>query len=222
MNDEPRLSDDDEIYALLPWYAAGTLSSEDANRVEAALARDPALARSLARVDEERIAVILDNEARPRPSTSALDRLMASIEEEAPRPDRSPASPSFTVRLFAAIAAMAPRTIAIGGLAAAAVIVAEGGFLANFVAHQTGAPAQYTTASSSGDTGPRTTYLVQFEPGASIDAITGVLRDADALIVDGPRAGGIFKVSVPTAETTPLTDTLSKHKELVKFFALTK
>jgi len=34
-----------EIEALLPWYAAGTLSRHDADRVEQALAGDPELAR---------------------------------------------------------------------------------------------------------------------------------------------------------------------------------
>lgn len=34
-----------EIEALLPWHAAGTLSRRDAQRVEEAVARDPELAR---------------------------------------------------------------------------------------------------------------------------------------------------------------------------------
>src|SRR6516164_3303219 len=42
-----------EIEALLPWYAAGTLSRRDANRVEQALAGDRELARQYDLVREE-------------------------------------------------------------------------------------------------------------------------------------------------------------------------
>jgi anti-sigma-K factor RskA len=42
INKEP---EHQEIEALLPWYAAGTLSRRDANRVEQALAGDRELAR---------------------------------------------------------------------------------------------------------------------------------------------------------------------------------
>jgi anti-sigma-K factor RskA len=42
-----------EIEALLPWYAAGTLSRHDADRVEQALAGDPELARRYDLVRQE-------------------------------------------------------------------------------------------------------------------------------------------------------------------------
>jgi anti-sigma-K factor RskA len=42
-----------EIEALLPWYAAGTLSRHDADRVEQALAGDPELARRYDLVHKE-------------------------------------------------------------------------------------------------------------------------------------------------------------------------
>jgi hypothetical protein len=41
MNMIDRESERYEIEALLPWYAAGTLSRHDADRVEQALACDP-------------------------------------------------------------------------------------------------------------------------------------------------------------------------------------
>ena len=50
INDEP---EHQEIEALLPWYAAGTLSRRDANRVEQALAGDRELARQYDLVREE-------------------------------------------------------------------------------------------------------------------------------------------------------------------------
>ena len=42
-----------DIEALLPWHAAGTLSRRDALRVEQALANDPELARRYALVRDE-------------------------------------------------------------------------------------------------------------------------------------------------------------------------
>jgi len=61
------LPDDAELIALLPWYAAGTLDAKKAARIEAALAGDPALRASLARVEEERAADIQRNEALDSP-----------------------------------------------------------------------------------------------------------------------------------------------------------
>jgi anti-sigma-K factor RskA len=61
INKEP---EHQEIEALLPWYAAGTLSRRDANRVEQALAGDRELARQYDLVREERAETIHLNETR--------------------------------------------------------------------------------------------------------------------------------------------------------------
>jgi anti-sigma factor RsiW len=64
-----------EIEELLPWHAAGTLSRRDAQRVENALARDPALARRYVMVREEMLETIGVNETLGAPYARALETL---------------------------------------------------------------------------------------------------------------------------------------------------
>ena len=74
-----------DIEELLPWHAAGTLSRRDAQRVEAALARDPELARRCALVREELGETILLNETLGAPSGRAMEKLFAKIDAEPAR-----------------------------------------------------------------------------------------------------------------------------------------
>ena len=78
-----------EIEALLPWYAAGTLSRHDADRVEQALAGDPELARRYDLVRQELAETIYLNETLGVPSARAMEKLFAAIDaEEAGAPRR--------------------------------------------------------------------------------------------------------------------------------------
>src|SRR5262245_42929972 len=78
-----------EIEALLPWYAAGTLSRHDADRVEQALAGDSELARRYDLVHQELEETIHLNETLGEPSARAMEKLFAAIDaEEAGAPRR--------------------------------------------------------------------------------------------------------------------------------------
>ena len=68
INKEPERQ---EIEALLPWHAAGTLSRRDADRVEQALASDRELARRYDLVREELAETIHLNETLGAPPASA-------------------------------------------------------------------------------------------------------------------------------------------------------
>jgi len=72
----------DEIEALLPWHATGTLDSTDAAEVEKALAQDKELARRFALVREEMTETILLNEALGAPSARAMENLFKAIDQE--------------------------------------------------------------------------------------------------------------------------------------------
>ena len=76
------------IEFLLPWYAAGTLSCSESNRVEQALAGDIELARRYALVLEELAATINLNEALGEPSASVAQKLFAAIDVEEARTPR--------------------------------------------------------------------------------------------------------------------------------------
>ena len=76
------------IEFLLPWYAAGTLSRSESDRVEKTLAGDIELARRYALVLEELAEAINLNEALGEPSASVAARLFAAIDAEEARMPR--------------------------------------------------------------------------------------------------------------------------------------
>jgi anti-sigma-K factor RskA len=71
-----------EIEALLPWYAAGTLSRREADLVERALARDSELARRYDVVRQELTETTQLNETLGAPSARAREKLFAAIDAE--------------------------------------------------------------------------------------------------------------------------------------------
>src|SRR5882757_7242742 len=117
-----------EIEALLPWHAAGTLSRGDAERVERALSCDRELARRFDLVREELHETIHLNELLGHPSSRASDRLFAAIEAEGARaPVRRPFD--LTGRVAAFLSGLTPRTLAYAAGAAAVVLLVQSAFV---------------------------------------------------------------------------------------------
>src|SRR5215467_13925099 len=88
----------DDIEALLPWYATGTLNRDEADEVEAALAADPELARRFDLVREEMTETILLNEALGVPSARVMENLFKAIDKER-KAARAPVSSGLTAWL---------------------------------------------------------------------------------------------------------------------------
>jgi putative zinc finger protein len=74
-----------EIEELLPWYATGTLSGREAERVEQALAGDRELRTRYDLVRRELAETTRLNEALGAPSARAMDKLFAAINAEEAR-----------------------------------------------------------------------------------------------------------------------------------------
>jgi len=185
-----------EIEMLLPWHAAGTLSTRDAKRVEEALARDPELAKQYAAIREEYAETIGLNESLGAPSARAMTKLFAAIDGEPAR------KPSMSSNISAAIsgffASLSPRTLAwsasLGGLA----LVLQAGVI-GAVLVKSQQPATFETASlstnepitrSMAPEAPRA--LVRFAPDARVADITTLLDSYQASIVDAH--GGMFRL----------------------------
>ena len=145
MNKEPERQ---EIEALLPWHAAGTLSRRDADRVEQALAGDRELARRFDIVREELSETIHLNESLGAPSARAMEKLFAAIEAEGVRTPSRRASFDFAGRISDFLAGFAPRTLAWSAAAAALAIVVQAGVITAVAVKERGAPANYETASA--------------------------------------------------------------------------
>jgi anti-sigma factor RsiW len=184
----------DEIEALLPWHAAGTLSREDAARVEAALARDHELARRYALVREELAETIRLNEALGAPSPRPLQRLMTRIESEAANPARGRGSVAIGRWLEGLLLRLSPRTLAWSAVAAAVVILVQAGFLAALFVGPQG--HSYRTASVEQPGAPGSYALVGFVAAASAADVTKFLETHKASIVEGPRAGGLYRIRI--------------------------
>ena len=135
-----------DIEELLPWHAAGTLSSRDAQRVEAALASDPELARRYELVREELAQTIHLNETLGAPSARAMDALFAKIDAEPARQRRGVIqSRRRGIREF--FAALSPRTLAWSASAAALAIVLQAAVIGGIVIKEQSAGG-YQTASA--------------------------------------------------------------------------
>ena len=190
MNANTKLTERDEIEAMLPWFAAGTLNRKDTARVEAALKSDTALAQRFELVREELGETIRLNEDLGAPSSRALKALFAKIDAEAPR--QSAASFDLAGRISSFIASFSPRTLAYAGAVAMLAIVLQAGVITNLVSNR-GGDANYKTVSV--DPGQGAFVQIRFAPNATAADITKFLEDSKAVVVDGPK-GGMYRVRV--------------------------
>jgi hypothetical protein len=212
-----------EIEALLPWHAAGTLSRRDAQRVEDALANDPELASRYALVREELGETIRLNETLGAPSARALEKLFAKIDADPAR--RQAQSLNLGSRIGEFFASLSPRTLAWSASAAAVAILLQAGLLADIMLKET--KTGYETASApTTDPGVGAFTLIRFAPQASSDDITKFLEANKLSIAAGPMAGGLYKVRVavtgiPKGELANIVKKLQQDK-VVGFIATTE
>jgi hypothetical protein len=191
----------DDIEALLPWYAAGTLDAREADEVEAAVATNAELSRRLDLVREEMTEAIVLNEALGVPSARVMEKLFQAIDRER-RATREPAARSGFGGWLADL--LTPRAFAFGAGAAMLLIALEAGVIAKLALQDQPEP-RGTYKPQSTPTAPTRGIefgafaLVRFAPQASMADVTRFLNSRDALIVDGPQPGGpggLYKVRI--------------------------
>ena len=196
-------SEPSDIELLLPWHAAGTLSHRDKQRVEAALANDPELARRYELVREELGGTIHLNETLGAPSARAMDALFAKIDAE---PSRAPAaSMNLSARVREFFATLSPGTLAWSAGAAALAIVLQAGLIAGFVFNEQAAPTPgtYQTASMPLANKVEGAYaLIRFQPQANAADISKFLETNKLSIADGPSPGGLYRLRVSSSKVS--------------------
>jgi anti-sigma-K factor RskA len=173
-----------DIEALLPWHAAGTLSRGDAERVERALSCDRELARRFDLVREELHETIHLNELLGHPSSRAADRLFAAIEAEGAR---APARRSFDLagRVAAFLSSLAPRTLARAAGAAAVVLLVQSAVMTSVLLPG----GDNFILQSVPNTDGVSRIVVRFVPQATSADITKFLNTHKAELVGGPKDG---------------------------------
>jgi anti-sigma-K factor RskA len=208
----------EEIEALLPWHAAGTLSRRDAQKVEQALASDAELATQYETVRQDLAETIGLNESLGAPSARVMQRLMADIEADATTARRTGSSFSLGEWLSDKLSSFSPRTLAWSATAAALAIVLQAGLLAGmFVNERQGNPS-YTTASVPLEQAvkPGTDALISFAPTATAGEITKLLQTYKMAIVEGP-SGDMYTVrlavtGIPKEELSKVIKQLQNEK----------
>jgi anti-sigma factor RsiW len=190
-----------EIELLLPWHAAGTLSTRDAQRVEAALADDPELASRYEAVREELGQTIELNESLGAPSARVMADLFAKIAAEPARRPRLSVTLAARVREF--FSSRSPRALAWSAGAAALAIMLQAAVIGGILVkdHGGGRTETFETASAvMSAPGDGSYAMVRFQPNANVTDITQFLEANKLMIVGGPVAGGLYRVMVATTK----------------------
>jgi len=213
-------SERQEIEALLPWHAAGTLSRRDAERVESALANDRELAHHYDVVREELNETIRLNESLGAPSSRAMEKLFAAIDAEGARaPRRAPLD--LTGRLAEFLSSFSPRALAWSAGAAALALLVQAAVLTAVVLNEHSVTEGPVLASASN--GEVTEAVVRFAPQANAAEITNFLEAYKVALVDGPKKG-LFTIRfmgprVSRDEMTQVVRRMQAEVKIVEFMA---
>ena len=188
------LSPEDEFAALLPWYVTGKISEQDRAKVENYLAAHPRARAQLAVAREEADTIFAADAALEVPHY-ALDKLRASLATD-PSVRLASAKSSLLDRIsevFAGLtSALSPRQLAFASMSAMLVV----GVLAGMLASPFTSSQQYTVASNDAAVSQGTYALVALQPAAPAATLSAFLAENGYAIVDGPRAGGVYRVRI--------------------------
>lgn len=204
--DPSNVAEHQDMQALLPWYAAGTLADSEAARVQRHLRACPACRAELAwqrRMIET---------AAPLPAgldqERALARLLPRLDEAPHELAQPVAKPSRVVQQRTRIASALMGWLRGPGdwkgwaiTAQAAVIVVLAALLL-----PAGAPPTYQALGADAAVVPD--LLVVFKPGASVQDVQRLLRDSGARIVGGPTSTGAWLLDVDPAQRAALLASL--------------
>jgi anti-sigma factor RsiW len=208
----------EEIEMLLPWYVTGKLDAHDRARVEAYLAANPEAARRLELVRAERAEAVAANEALGWPSPAATERIMGSLPAARPGLGALRMLRGGLQQLGGLFVAPATSAVRWAAVAAVLVIAVQTAAIATLVSQRP--VGSYQTASGAdGATG--IALLVTFADDATATAISQLLAEMDAVIVDGPKAGGVYKIRLRTEDRSQpareaLVRKLAERRDVVR------
>jgi hypothetical protein len=177
-----------DIEALLPWHAAGTLSRRDSDRVERALAGDGELARRFELVREELSETIHLNETLGAPSARAMEKLFAAIDAETPVVKKQ--SFNLVARVVEFMSSFSPRTLAYAASAAVIALLLQTVVLSTLMVRD---HRGQNHELASFDNGHRYVF-VNFTPQATLADVTRFLNVNRAVLVGGPKPGGLYEL----------------------------
>jgi anti-sigma factor RsiW len=199
---EATIGEREEIEMLLPWYVTGRLEPGEMAKVEAYLAAHPELARRVHLVRAEREETVAVNDALGAPSAAATERIMAALPAARPATAARRALGRLWELAEALFVAPTPAAVRWAAVAVAALVAVETVALVTLISAPGERGGTYQTAAGV-ETANGIAALVVFADGASAPAISQLLTQFDARIVDGPRAGGLYKIRLRTEDRSP-------------------
>ena len=197
---EEILTPREELSALLPWYAAGTLSRDEMDRIEAALDGDASLRSELDLIREDLAAARALADAHELPDSMEA-RFGAALSGHIAKSDREGAGAAVARLPRESWLSRVAGTLfpspgfAFASIAAALLIAVQAGFIVSLL---TGAPDTpgYRTASGETETGGLA-VLVKFRPDVAMEDVSAWLEGKQAHIVEGPLPGGMYRLQFP-------------------------
>src|SRR5262245_42271153 len=219
MNAENKEPKHQEIEALLPWHAAGTLRPRDANRVEQTLAGDSELARQSDLVREELVETIHLNETLRPPSARPMQRLFAAIDAVEARATRHRRWFDLRSRISEFLWSLTPRTLAWSATAVAVAILVQAAVISAVVVKEQGSPSGPGLASVPAE---GSYAVVRFAPQATANDITNFLGAHKATVVEGPLAGQLYRIrlsqaKLPKEEVNKIVSQMQSESKIVDF-----
>jgi anti-sigma factor RsiW len=217
----------EEIEALLPWYVTGRLDAVEHRRVEAYLADHPDMAPLVILAREESEETIRSAEAFGTPSNASFDRLMAQVANEPRRAGvLSSLTPVFE-RIADWIASLSRPQLGAMAAAAALLLAVQAGVILHLASGPSKTQSYETASGDPAAVQEHGTFaLVAFHPDATAVEIATLLTETEAQIIDGPKAGGIWRVRIapealPQAEAEQRLANFKSHSTIVGFASLT-
>jgi len=122
-----------------------------------------------------------------------MDRLMAAIDAEALAARKPGSARTVAGRIATFIASFSPRTLAVAASVATLAIALQAFLLVSMVTK----PQGYQNVATNEEPHRHGTFaMVRFARQASAAEITKFLENYQATLVDGPKAGGVYRVRI--------------------------
>ena len=215
-----------ELEALLPWHANGTLNRRDSDRIEQALSGDRELARSYELVREELAETIHLNETLGAPSARVMEKLFAAIDADEARSPRRRRSFDLAQRVSGLLSAFTPRTLAWTATAAALAILVEGAIIARVALRDDGMITGSTSLRLASVPSQGSFAVVRFAPQATAAEISNFLGAYKATLVEGPlkSGAGLYRIKLAesplaSGETGKIIRQMQEESRIIGFIA---
>ena len=210
-------SERDEIEMLLPWFITGKLDAADMAKVEAFLAKEPAMRRQLDLIREEQAESILVNEAVKLPRGVSVAKGMDYVVAKSAGLQARQAGTGLLEQIRGFFAMPTAKGVRYAAIAAAALFLVQAAAIGSL---WSGAGGPELAGGPGFPMAAGTIANVRFKDGVTVADASNALLALNMAIVDGPKADGWFTVRLDTkalseTERTARLATLRQRSDVI-------